>query len=72
MPDLTIQRSTMDLYYAIQNSELHINLCPRGALCITTTELVGPLPDPPLSLVLTHYVGGQPGTVYRFSAVLLE
>ena len=72
MPDQTIQRSTADLFYTIENDELRINLCPPLALCITTTELVGPVPDPPLSLVLTHYLGGQPGAVYRFSAVLLE
>ena len=72
MPDQTIQRSTSDLLYTIENDELRINLCPPLALCITTTELIGPLPDPPLALVLTHYLGGQPGTVYRFSAVLLE
>ena len=72
MPDQTLQRSTSDFYYSIQNGELRINLCPRGALCITTTELVGPVADPALELVLTHYVGGTAVAIYRFSAVLLE
>lgn len=72
MPDQTLQRSTTDLFYSIQNNELRINLCPRGALCITTTELVGPVTDPALELVLTHYVGGNAVAVYHFSVVLLE
>ena len=72
MPDYTVQRSTVDLDYTIENAELRINLCPPLALCITTTELVGPVSDPSLELVLTHYVGGTPGTVYRYSAALPE
>lgn len=72
MPDQSLQRSSTDLFYSIQKDELRINLCPRGALCITTTELVGPLADSYQDLVLTHYVGGQAAAVYRFSVVLLE
>jgi hypothetical protein len=72
MPDQTIQRSTSDLLYTIENDELRINLCPPLALCITTTELVGPVPEGALELVLTHYIGGQAGPVSHFSVVLLE
>jgi hypothetical protein len=71
-PDQTLQRSTVDLDYAIQNGELHINLCPPPALCFALAELVGTVSDPALELVLTHYVGGLPVAVYRYSASLLE
>ncbi len=65
-PDQTVQHSTVDLAYTIQDAELHINLCPPFALCITTTELIGPVLDRYEELVLTHYVGGTAGTVYRY------
>jgi hypothetical protein len=32
----------------VHSSPVHPS-CPPLALCITTTELVGPVPDPPLS-----------------------
>lgn len=72
LPDQSVQLSSVDLNYAIENGELHINLCPPLALCIAMTELVGPVPDPALELVLTHYLGGRAGTVYRYSVVLPE
>lgn len=68
--DQTVQHSTVDLDYTIQDAELHINLCPPLALCITTTELIGPVLDRNEELVLTHYVGGTPGTVYRYFPAL--
>ncbi len=64
--DQTVQHDTVDLDYTIQNAELHINLCPPLALCIATTELIGPVLDRTEELVLTHYVAGTPGDVYRF------
>ena len=65
-PDQTIDRSDTRLDYTIQDDVLRIDLCPPGALCITTTELVGPLDSHTAELVLTHYVAGRPQSVYRF------
>ncbi len=70
--DQTLARSTVDLSYTIRNGELRINLCPPLVLCFALTELVGPVPDHGLELVLTHYVGGLPVAVYHYSAALLE
>jgi len=69
-PDQTTQQSLQDLVYTIQNGEVHINLCPPLALCITTTELIGPVLDRYEELVLTHYLAGQPGTVYHYFPAL--
>lgn len=69
-PDQFIDHSEVDLNYAIEEGTLRINLCPRGALCIIASELVGPINDDPAELVLTHYLGGKAGSVYRFVAQL--
>lgn len=69
-PDQSTDQSTTDLNYAISNGILRINLCPSLALCIVATELVGPMPGKNGDLVLTHYLGGKPGSVYRWVAVL--
>jgi hypothetical protein len=64
------QHSSIDLEYAVQQGILTINLCPPLALCIVSTELVGPLGAPTDDLVLTHYLAGNPGTVYRYAPSL--
>ena len=67
-PDQSIDHSKSQLNYSIREGMLRIDLCPPGALCITTTELVGPFADHQAELVLTHYVAGTPMSVYRFVA----
>jgi hypothetical protein len=67
-PNQSIDRSDTRLNYTIQDDVVRIDLCPPGALCITTTELVGPLDSHTTELVLTHYVAGKPQSVYRFVA----
>ena len=67
-PDQSVDRSDTHLNYTIQDEVVRIDLCPPGALCITTTELVGPLDSQTTELVLTHYVAGRPQSVYRFVA----
>jgi hypothetical protein len=69
-PDQTTETSTTDLQYRIVGGLLRIDLCPVGALCVVSQELVGPVD--PLELVLTEYVGGTARSVYRFGAVLPE
>ena len=71
-PDQSLEHSEIDLNYQIRGDELRIDLCPPLALCITTTELVGTIGERTDDLVLTNYVGGIPGSVYRFVPVLLE
>jgi hypothetical protein len=39
---------------------------PRG------TEVIGPIDEDRGELVLTHYLGGQPFTVYQFLAALMD
>ena len=67
-PDQSLEHSEIDLNYQIRGDELRIDLCPPLALCITTTELVGPFADHQSELVLTHHVAGKPMSVYRFVA----
>jgi hypothetical protein len=69
-PDHSITNSNVQLNYSIENDTLRINLCPSLALCIVSEELVGPLSDSHSELVLTHYVGGNPGMVYRYFPAL--
>ena len=64
------QHSTVQLDYAVSDGTLVINLCPPLALCIVQTELVGPILGPTDELVLTHYLAGNPGSVYRFFPTL--
>jgi len=71
-PNQTAQRFVIDLDYSVENGILRINLCPPLALCITSTELVGSITAPYDELVLTHYLGGNPGSVYRFFPALAE
>ncbi len=68
--DGTQQHSTVQLDYAVSNGELRINLCPPLALCIVSTELVGPILGPTEELVLTHHLAGNPGSVYRYFPTL--
>ena len=56
----------LEFNYQIQDGVLHIDLCPQLAQCIVSEELVGPISDSHSELVLTHYLGGTPGTVYRY------
>ena len=60
------QLASVDLDYEIRDGVLTINLCPPLALCITTTELIGPVGSPTDELVLTHHIGGTPGSVFRY------
>ena len=69
-PEQSNEHTTIELDYAIENDVLHINLCPPLALCIASTELVGTIQGRYEELVLTHYLGGNPGTVYRFFPAL--
>jgi hypothetical protein len=71
-PDQSISLLRTDYAYSIEEGVIRINLCPRDVLCIVATELVGPIVDRPGELVLTHYVGGKPGSVHRYFPVLLE
>ena len=65
-PDQAQEHSTIELNYSIRDGVLRIDLCPPLALCIASTELVGPILGPTEELVLTHYLGGTPGSVYRY------
>jgi len=67
-PDQTVDHSETELDYTIQEGMLRIDLCPSGALCIASTELVGPFAGHQSELVLTHYLAGKPMSVYRFGA----
>jgi hypothetical protein len=67
-PDRSIEHSEVDLNYAIEGGTLRIDLCPPLALCLIASELVGPINDDRTELVLTHYLGGRAGSVYRFVA----
>ena len=69
-PDRPIEHSEVDLNYSIEDDTLRIDLCPPLALCLLASELVGPINDDPTELVLTHYLGGKAGSVYRFVAQL--
>ena len=69
-PDHTEQLSTIDLNYSIQDGTLYIDLCPPLALCITSTQLVGPITDSHAELVLTHWLAGHPMEVYRYFPAL--
>ena len=65
-PDQSLEHSTMQLDYSISDGVLRINLCPPLALCIVSTELVGPILGRTSELVLTNYLAGAPGSVYRY------
>ena len=71
-PDRFIDHSEVDLNYSIEEGTLRINLCPSLALCLIATELVGPIDTDGAELVLTHYLSGKAGSVYRFVPVLGE
>jgi len=66
LSDHSITTSNVDLNYSIENDTLRINLCPSLALCIVSEELIGPITDSHSELVLTHYLAGSPGAIYRF------
>ena len=58
-------QSAMGNYaFEIRDASLRINLCPLGALCIMPTELIGTIGS--TEAILTHYLGGQAKSVYRF------
>ena len=65
-PDQSLEHSTVQLDYSISDGVLRINLCPPLALCIVSTELVGPILSRTSELVLTHFLSGTPGSVYRY------
>lgn len=69
-PDQSVEHSEMELNYSLREDELRINLCPSLALCIVSTELVGTVGEPTDPLVLTHYLAGAAGSVYRFVPTL--
>lgn len=69
-PNQPLERVTLELDYTVADGILRINLCPPLALCIITTELVGPAQVD--RLVLTHFLGGVAGTVYQFHPALPE
>lgn len=71
-PDQTTQHSIVELDYVVSDGVLHIDLCPPQAQCLVSTELVGPVVSRLSELVLTHYLAGNPGTVYRYSPALPE
>jgi len=64
--DQSVSSSTVQLNYSISAGELRINLCPSLAICIASDELVGPIVDSHSELVLTRYVAGVRGSLYRF------
>ena len=65
-PDLSLAHATVELDYTISDGVLRINLCPPLALCIVSTELIGPITGRTSELVLTNYLAGSPAAVYRF------
>lgn len=65
-PDQSLEHSTIELDYSISDGVLRINLCPPLALCIVSSELVGPILGRTSELVLTNYLAGNPGSVYRY------
>ncbi len=65
-PDHSIGDSNVQLNYSIVDGVLRIDLCPPLAECIVSEELVGPLTDSHSELLLTRYLAGAPGTVYRY------
>ena len=69
-PDQSVDHSETSLNYVIQGDVLRVDLCPPGALCITTTELVGSISGDRAELVLTHEVAAKPLSQYRFVATL--
>jgi hypothetical protein len=71
-PDHSVDEPESWLNYSIRDGVLRIDLCPPEALCLVATELVGPIGDYAGELVLTYTLGGIPGSVYRFVAVLLD
>jgi hypothetical protein len=58
------QTSSVDLEFTRTKDSIAINLCPPLALCILRTELVGTATSS--SLVLTHILGAEPRSTYRF------
>lgn len=68
LPGQDPERILVQLNYTLADGQLTVNLCPPYALCLIRTELVGPATRD--SLVLTHYLGNQPRSVYRFYAAL--
>ena len=61
------QTATTRYSFAVTGSILHINLCPIGALCLVSTELVGPVTSE--VLVLTYSTGGSASSIFRFNAL---
>ncbi|MGE0442582.1 MAG: hypothetical protein AB7S39_19025 [Gemmatimonadales bacterium] len=63
--------TSADLNFTISGGQLRINLCPPGGACFAVTdELHGPIGERTDPLVLTRYVGGQAGAVFRFGPAL--
>jgi len=69
-PGYPPERSDIYLNYQIRGDELRIDLCPPLALCIIESELVGTIEGRTAPLALTHYLGGQAGSVYQFYPAL--
>jgi len=68
----SLMHSTVELGYTISDGVLRIDLCPPIAACLVSTELVGPIADRTSELVLTSYVNGAKGSVYRYFPSLPE
>ena len=65
-PDGSLDQSTVELSYSITAGVLRIGLCPMGAFCLVSSELVGPIPGRNSELVLTNHMGSSSASVYRF------
>ena len=65
-PDRQIQYTSTEYPYGISGARIRISLCPVGAPCVAiVNELAGELTRSG-DLTLTHFLGGQPGAIYRF------
>lgn len=65
-PDQSVSQSEVKLDYVVRDGILRINLCPPLALCLTSMELAGPTDDGSGELLLTYYLAGNPGSVFRY------
>jgi hypothetical protein len=70
LTDGTIQASTEEFLYTLADGQIRIDLCQPGGACPVPSVLIGPAGQN--GMVLTHHVGGQPGSVYRFDPVRAE
>ncbi len=68
-PDNSLENWSATLRYQVTAGTLSIDLCPIGALCaLVSSVLKGPVGT--TELVLTEYIGGTAGPVFRYFAEL--